>query len=177
MKRTAIILIAFTLVVGTSTALVGHNNSPEDEVSITSGGSASSTTGVSENGTEYTAKVEMEGRTQNITGNRIRNIDREDSRVQFEGTVAAGTPCHVIDHEVSRKNGEYVMNIKTVKDNLDRNNTLCAEVVTGINYSAEFKAEPGFKLEVQHNGETLKTFNRQRQEKSLLQKILALFRF
>lgn len=176
MKRTATILVSIALMTGLATAVVGHNSSGDEDVGITSGSSASATSGVNENGTQFTGKVEMSGRTQNQTDDEIRDISYSDhQRVEFNGTITAGTPCHVIDQEVNKTgDSTYVLNIKTVKDELD--NQACAEVVTGINYEAEFEADSGFQLEVQHNGETIETLEDRVVEKepepSLLQRIL-----
>lgn len=176
MKRTIATLVAFVLLTAAATAVVGHNGSGDGDMSITSGSSATATTGVTENGTKYTSKIEMSGRSQNQTDEEIRDTDYSDhQRVEFNGTITAGTPCHVIDQEVN-KTGEntYVMNIKTVKDELD--SEACAEVVTGINYDAEFEADSGFQLEVQHNGETVETMEDRvvepEPEPSLIQRLL-----
>jgi len=159
-----------------ATAVVGNNAS--GDVGITSGSSASSgTTAVGPNGTEYSAKIEMAGRSPNQTDNELRNINyRDHQAVEFEGTITAGTPCHVIDHEINQTGeNSYVLNVKTVKDDLDQ---ACAEVVTGIKYEAEFEADSGFNLEIQHDGETVDTLEDRVVEKepepSLIQKILTL---
>ncbi len=156
-----------------ATAVVGNNAS--GDVGITSGSSAASgTTAVGPNGTEYSARTEMAGRSPNQTDNEVRNISyRNHQAVEFKGTITAGTPCHIIDHELN-ETGEnsYVLNVKTVKDNLDQ---ACAEVVTGIQYEAELEAA-GFNLEVQHDGETIDTLEdrvvEKEPEESLIQKIL-----
>lgn len=174
MKRAVIFLTCIGLVTGLATAVVGHNNSGEDDVGITSGSSASASAGVNENGTQYTAKVGMSGRNPNQTENQVRDINYDNyQRVEFNGTITAGTPCHLIAQEVSDTGEDaYTLNIKTVEPNSDR---ACAEVVTGINYEAEFEADSGFELEVQHNGETIETFEDRVVEKepepSLIQRI------
>ncbi len=180
MKRVAIILAFIGLMTGLVTAVVGYNNSGGSDVGITSGSSAGATTGVSENGTEYSAKVEMSGRNSNQTDSRITNIDYSDyQRVTFEGTVTAGTPCHVIAHELNKTgDNSYTLNIQTARDELD--NQACAEVLTGINYDATFEADSGFELEVMHNGETVETLEDRTVEKSpesgksLIQRIIDL---
>jgi ABC-type microcin C transport system duplicated ATPase subunit YejF len=176
MRKNAVILVAIGLMTGMTAAVVGHNGSGDGDMSITSGSSASATSAVTENGTAHTGKVEMTGRTQNQTSNELRNISYSDhQRVEFSGTITAGTPCHVIDQELN-ETGEntYVLNIKTVKDELD--DQACAEVVTGINYDAEFEADSGFRLEIQHNGETIDTLEdrvvEEEPEPSLFQRIL-----
>ena len=179
MKRKAVILAAIGLMVGLSAAVVGHNGSGDGDMSITSGSSASATSSVTSNGTTYTGKVEMTGRSQNQTANQISDANYESHEtVRFSGTISAGTPCHTIDQEINETNeGTYVMNVKTVKEDLDEQ--ACAEVITGINYDAEFSAESGFQLEVQHNGETIETFEdrvvEDKPEPSLFQRILTFF--
>lgn len=176
MKRTAIILITFTLLTASSAAVVGHNGSNNSDLSITSGSSASATTGVNQNGTQYTAKVEMNGRSNNQTDNEVRNVNFPQNKVEFEGTVTAGTPCHTVDHELNKTDNSYTLNIVTVKEDPDQ---VCAEVITGINYDAEFEAEPGFQLEIQHNGETIenvqdRTVEKEPENKSLIEKLLEI---
>ncbi|MFO7793500.1 MAG: hypothetical protein R6V35_00805 [Candidatus Nanohaloarchaea archaeon] len=176
MKRAVIFLTAIGLMTGLATAVVGHNNSDGSDVGTTSGSSAGATTGVNENGTQYSAKVEMAGRNPNQTDNQVRDTNYENhQRVEFNGTITAGTPCHVIDHELNKEGGDtYTLNIQTERAELD--NQACAEVVTGINYEAEFEADSGFQLEVQHDGEKIETLEDRVVEKepepSLIQKIL-----
>ena len=170
------LLVSLGLMTGLAAAVVGHNNSGGSDVGITSGSSAGATTGVNENGTQYTAKVEMSGRNPNQTDNQIRNIDYSDhQKVAFEGTITAGTPCHVIEHELNETGDDsYILNIQTIRDETD--GQACAEVVTGINYDAEFEADSGFNLEVQHDGETVETLEDRVVEKepepSLIQRLL-----
>ena len=175
MKRAVTLITAIAVMTFAATAVVGKNTS--GDIGITSGSSsASGTTSVGPNGTEYSAKIEMAGRSSNKTDNQIRNIDFSDhQRVEFEGTITAGTPCHVIDHEINETgDNTYVLNVQTVKDDLDQ---ACAEVVTGINYEGEFEADSGFNLEIQHDGETVETLEdrvvEQEPKSSLIQKILS----
>lgn len=156
MKTTALIAAVFLLVISPATGLENHNAT--GDMTITSGGgsSASGTVAAGPNGTQYSAKVGMEGRTQNATADRISEEEISSSKVSFNGTVEVSTPCHVIDHEISETETGYVMDIKTVKQ--ADGNQLCAQVVTGIKYSAEFEAGNGYELEVRHNGEKVKTF-------------------
>lgn len=180
MKKIAIALITALLLTSTVSAVVGHNGT-ENGLSITSGSSASASAGTSPNGTVYKASVSMEDRKQNNTAGRIQDITHGESNVTFKGTIEAGTPCHVINHEVEEKNDSYTLNVKTVKEELDSPNQsgqLCAQVVTGIEYSGEFQADPGFNLEVQHNGETVEKIKHQKDEKkpkkkSFLQNLLS----
>lgn len=153
MKRTALLLIASCLLITPALGVVGHNNS-DSEIGITS--SSSATTAVGPNGTDYTAKVEMQGRNRVNTEDRINNETISSSKVEFNGTIRAGTPCHVLEHEVTQSEEGYILNIETAQDT--ERGEVCTQVVTGINYHAEFEGKSGFNLEVQHNGETIETF-------------------
>lgn len=175
MIRTALLTATLCILISPALGVVGHNSS-EGQIGITSGSSASGTTGVGPNGTEYTAQVSMDGRSPNSTSDVIRSESISSSAVSFNGTIRAPTPCHVIDQEVKETRDSYIINIETVKDPMT--NTTCAEMITGINYHAEFKAETGFTLQIQHNGEEINTFNtvsdrvNRNQEKGLIQMIL-----
>lgn len=178
MRRTALLTIMTLFLISSGLGVAGHNNSGDDYMGITStGGSSSATTSVGPNGTEYTAKVMMEGRSPENTSDRITSESISSSGVQFNGTIQASTPCHVIEHEITKTQDGYNLNIKTVKDNLE--NQTCTQVLTGINYNAEFEGQTGFTLQVQHNGQTLNTYDtvhndktENKQEKTLMQMIL-----
>lgn len=157
MIRTALLAATLCILVSPALGVVGHNDSGEGQMGITSGSSASATTAVGPNGTEYTARVSMEGLSPNSTDDRIRDESISSSRIEFNGTIQAPTPCHVIDHEINETQDGYTFNIETVKD--QQENGTCTQVLKGINYNAEFEAETGFNLEVQHNGEEIETFN------------------
>lgn len=159
MRKTLALTTALLLAVSSATAVVGHNDSGGD-VSITgAGSSASATTAVGPNGTEWTAEVSMTGRQPaENPGGSIANVsysgDDSTGKASFTGEIVAGTPCHVIDHEVEEENDSYVMNIQTVKEDLD-NDSVCTQVLTGISYDASFEADKPYTVEVQHNGETV----------------------
>jgi hypothetical protein len=157
MIRTALLTATICILVSPALGDVGHNDSGEGQMGITSGSSASATTGVGPNGTEYTASVSMEGLSPNSTEDRIRDESISSSKVEFNGTIQAPTPCHVIDHEINETQEGYTFNIKTVKD--QKENGTCTQVLKGINYNAEFEAETGHTLQIQHNGEEIETFN------------------
>lgn len=178
MKRTVLLVASLFVLISPSLGVVGENTS-DSQPGITSLGSSSgATTAVGPNGTKYTAKVSMEGRTQNKTNDTIRSETISSSKVNFNGTIQASTPCHAIEHDVNEAEQTYTINIKTIEDS--SNNQLCTQVITGINYNAEFEAETGFTLEVMHNGEKIETLQTvsdkqnktQKQQKSIIQKLL-----
>ena len=176
MKRAAILLVSIGLMTGLAASVVGHNDTGEGDVSITSGGSAGATAGVNENGTQYTAKVEMSGRNPNQTDNQVTDIGYDDhQRVEFNGTITAGTPCHVIEHELNETGEEtYTLNIQTERDEPD--NEACADVVTGINYEAGLEADSGFRLKVRYHNKTIQILEDRvvepEPEPSLIQRLL-----
>lgn len=175
MKREFLLTIAMIFLIAPALGVFGNNNSNGD-IGITSGNSSSATAAVSENGTEYTAKVEMAGRMKEPE-DEIRSESISSSEVKFKGTIEAETNCHIIRHKVTQSEEEYKINIKTVKDDLDGEKT-CGKVQTGLNYDAEFKAETGFKLEVLHDNQSIETFQTvsdkgdRNQDKTLVQIIM-----
>jgi len=162
-----------------SAAIVGGNKTRDGGLTITSGGSSGATTGVNENGTVYSVKVEASGQSMNETGDWIGNGTYPDSKVSFQGRVEASTPCHTLAHNVNKTGNDYVLNIETVNDLNESSppGEACPQVITGLEYDAEFEAEPGFQLEVRHDNETIETFSDRVVEKepeTFLDKILEL---
>lgn len=172
MRNVAITVFSFVFIVSGAAAIIDHNSTGED-VSIKSS-PQTTTYENNQNDTQYSVQVEMRDSSMNQTGNQIRNITHSERSIAFEGTITAGTPCHIIEHEINRAEEEYVLNIKTVRDELDSNQA-CAEVITGLNYDAEFEAQPGFTLEIKHDSETVETVTHkfeETQRMSLIQRIL-----
>lgn len=173
MKRIALALITFSLIVGNAAAVVDNKTRNNSDVSITSG-SSSATKGVNQNGTQYTTKIEMAGKIPNAT-NKIQNISySEYNKVQFSGIVNASNQCQILNHNVKETGKDaYLLNIKTVEN---KESGACTPVMTGIKYDAEFEADSGFRLEVRHNNQTIETFEDRvvepKPEPGLIQKIL-----
>lgn len=159
MKKT-ILLTAVLLFVSAATAVFGGPEPREGEMAITSGGSsASSTTSVGPNSTEWSSSVEMRGRSPNITeGGRVENVSHTENGTTFSGHIQAPTPCHVIDQETERlEENNYRMNIQTVKENLENGSQACTQQVVMISYDGNFEAESPYSLEIQQNNETVDT--------------------
>lgn len=155
-------LTVFAFLVPSSAAVVGGPEPGEGEMAIAGGSSAGASQAVGPNGTEWKAEVSMVNRTQNVTEDRLENVQygEESYTVEFDGFITAPTPCHVIDHEVSERDGSYVMNIETAHDQLDEDSNqtgTCAQVLTMIEYDAEFARDESFTLEVRHDNETVDT--------------------
>lgn len=103
----------------------------------------------------------MVNRSQNLTEDRLQNIryGEEDYSVEFTGFITAPTPCHTIDHEVSETEDGYMMQIETGYEQTDGGNQTgtCAQVLTMVEYDAEFETDKQFDLEVRHDNQTVRT--------------------
>lgn len=159
MKRTVLIAATILLFSGLTAGVVGYNGSEDGPHIMSSGSSssASSSTSVGPNGTEWTAEVSMAGRSSTNISDTVHNTNFSDQKqVSFEGQIVAPTPCHILDHEVTQaSDSSYILNIKTVKDELD-NQSVCTQVLTGIDYEASFETDTPFKLDVKHNNQSIK---------------------
>jgi hypothetical protein len=164
--HTAVIAIGLLFMVSGATAVVGGPEPSDGEMTIMgqgSSGSASASTSVNENGTEWRAETSMVNRSSNITEGRLEDIQysQQDYSVDFTGHIQAPTPCHVIEHQVTESENGYVMDVKTRYDETDEesNETIqpCAQQLVMIEYDGSFSAPESFKLEVRHNNETVDT--------------------
>lgn len=169
MKRKVYFTAALLVFAGFAGAVVYENgsspsNNVEDgEMRITSAGStASGTTAVGPNGTQYSSSVAMAGRTGEITNESVTAPVFSESgnmtQLEFNGSITSSDLCQVIDQETKKVGEEsFVLNVKTVKDELE-NGTYCGQQLTMINYEAEFEHERPYELKVLHNGEEVETF-------------------
>jgi hypothetical protein len=161
MKRTLLITTLVLFTASTATAVTNYDG-PEDKPHIMgSGSTASGSTAVGPNGTQYTSKVAMDRRISNITNESVtqpvfKNVG-DKTRVEFNGSITSLDLCHVIDQETESANGTYKINIKTVKEKLNSDG-ICGQAQTMIEYTAEFEAERPYDITVLHNGEEMETF-------------------
>lgn len=163
MKRTAIITAFMLIFTVSAAAVVGGPEPGEGEMAITSSGSGASV-GASENGTEWTAKVSQvstscasgDNRLENVTYSGEESIDGARA-VSFTGYVQTPNPCHTVDHEISKeKDGVYTIDIQT-EGSLGEDEG-CIDCVGMVKYQAEFQREEGgFKLHVEHDGDSIET--------------------
>lgn len=145
--------------------MVGGPEPGEGEMAIMGHGSSSSasaSTAVGENGTQWKAETSMVNRSGNITEGRLEDVSysEDDYRVNFTGYIQAPTPCHVIDHDVEETEDGYILNVETVNDQTDEagNSTrTCVQQLVMIEYDGSFSAKEDFSLEVRHNNETVET--------------------
>lgn len=140
-------------------AVVGHET-PEGQMGIMSSGSSGASKAVTPNGTMWTAELSMANRSRTALNDSVFNTsytENREKKVSFTGSITAPTPCQVLEHEVKEGgNNSYVMNVKTVKEELD-GNRLCTQVLTGIEYDASFQTDEPFTLEVRHDGDKVRT--------------------
>lgn len=165
MLRTIVLLaVTATLLLPMAGAVVGHNSSNDDgDMHImSSGSSASATTAVGENGTEYTAKVEQQAAScmngnqsagvSDISFNGDDSMDGKNS-VTFTGLIQTATPCYTVDHNVEKTGkNTYVLNVTT-----EATGDMCVECVGAVTYDTEFVAQEPFNLTVKHDGEDVET--------------------
>ncbi|MFB6208960.1 MAG: hypothetical protein ABEJ56_02360 [Candidatus Nanohaloarchaea archaeon] len=159
MRRSLIFGIALAFMVTSVSAVVGGPEPEDGEMAITgSGSSASATTAVGPNGTEWKSSVKMRGRSPRTVNETLENVSfRNDSHeVEFSGNIEAPTPCHVIESEVNETGEGYVLNIKTVNEADLGNGSACIQQIGMINYDASFSTGEDFSLEVRHNNETVR---------------------
>lgn len=152
-----ILFAAVLLTVSTTAAVEGYNGS-EDRPHIMggSGSSASATTAVGPNGTEWTSSVKMKGKNPDVSiGEKVENVTFTGNKTGFSGYIQAPTLCHVIDQETEKIGEEsYRINIQTVKENQDG---MCAQQVVMIQYKGDFRAETPYTLEISHDNQTIRT--------------------
>lgn len=157
----AVGLVGLLFIVSGATAVVDGPEPDDGELTIMDRGSSSATasSSVGAEGTEYRAETSMVNRSPNITDQRLENVNysKEDYSVEFTGHIEASTPCHVIDHDVDETDEGFVLNVQTVTDDLDNQSAVCAEVLNMIEYEASFTSDEEFTVDVRHGKETIQT--------------------
>lgn len=154
-------LIGLLFMISGATAVVDGPEPDDGEMTIMDRGSSSATasSSVDSEGTDYRAETSMVNRSPNITDQRLENVSysEDEYRVDFTGHIEASTPCHVIDHDVDETDEGFVLNVQTVKDDLDNQSAACAQVMNMIEYEASFSNSEDFTVEVRHGNQTVQT--------------------
>lgn len=129
----------------------------------TDGSTATATTGIGPNGTEYRVTLTTTSKSCS-KGNATDSVTQQDwltkesyppqHEFKFNGTMITANPCVTLDHEITKENGIYTLNILTVPGD-----GACVQCVGMVKYNAtvEVTAEY-FQMEVQHNGENVGSF-------------------
>ncbi|WEL23426.1 hypothetical protein [Candidatus Nanohalovita haloferacivicina] len=148
---TATILLFAT---GLATSVVGGPNASDGEYAITStGSSASSTTSVGPNGTEYSTHFSVTGSNyNNQTG--VINSSQDNMTYRFNGSIETNDACFNVKHSVN-ETGENQYTFDIVSQEEDG---ACIQPITYHSYQASFQAEQPYKLTITHDGETVDTF-------------------
>ncbi len=162
MKREAFIIAVAISLISVSGAVVNENGSSpskdadDGEMAITSapGSSASASTAVGPNGTEWRSEFSMTGAqclSGNSTGvtNSSFETGEETYSVSLQGTVETANPCHTLEHEVVETDtGHYTLNITS-----NAENGTCTQCIGAVSYEASFESDEPFYLKVVHDGE------------------------
>ena len=157
MKKTAL-LAAFLLTVFSATAFVGYSG-PEDEAhALGATGSSSASQSVSQNGTDWQMKFTevSAGSSNQSTG--VNEYSFQDSSANLSGTVQIAQPCYTLNAEVEESGDNlYTLNITSEREtNEEENPVPCADVISYRKYNATFETDDSFRLEVVHDGDTVK---------------------
>ncbi len=186
-KHILISLIAFALLVSAGAVVKEDGTSPsnnagEGQLGITSasGSSASATTSVGANRTEYSVSVTPVNQTSNITDEKVLEVSEFPQGVRFNGILKSPTPCHTLNHDVE-KNGSQI----DLRIYLESSNETCTQQMVMKEYQAEVESGNYFELNIYHGdsnqtmeeviyGEKQEDTNEEKKE-GLLEWILGLF--
>lgn len=158
MRKFLVLIALASLVTGSAVAVVGGPDPGDGEMAITSGGSASATTSVDENGTNW--RTEMSNLNSScMSGNASTDLDFSDfeetdegQKVEFSGTVSTANPCTTIETDISRdSDNSYSMELIEKSGN-----GTCIDCVGARNIEGSFMTEGEYRLEVIKDGDTLK---------------------
>jgi len=109
MKRTAVITVSIILLLGTASGVVGGPEPQDGEATITSsGGSASASTSVNENGTDWRAEISMVNRSQTEIEGSITGIEfSETERRTGSKFQRKDISSHAVPRYRSRGRGKW----------------------------------------------------------------------
>lgn len=162
--KPVLVAVLVLMLAASVTAVVDPNGTHTDgsgDMTITSGGSsASATTGVSENGTEYRATVEQRDSAcrsdpVDTAVDSMQSSEQADNgyNVTWTGHIETADPCHTVRHTVEQAGPDrYVVNVTT-----ESSGEPCSQCVGKVSYDASFMARGEHTLEIQHDGETVET--------------------
>lgn len=155
MKKKALLSITFIMLAGAASSVVGGPNASDGEFAITStGSSASATTAVGPNGTEYEAQFSVVNRSTSTNQTGVINSSFDGDTVNFTGVVETPTPCYKVNHSIDRTgDGQYSFTVNTEEEN-----GTCTQVIAYHKYEASFTSEQPYQLEVNHVNSSVKTF-------------------
>lgn len=159
MKRT-LLTLALISIIGLGTAVVRGPNASDDEMAITSGSSASATTSVGPNGTEFKTTIENLNNTCS-TENQSTGIDfigfqgdGEMTQLRFEGSIQTSNPCIEIAMETEQvSDNSYKVNL--VEKSSGRQP--CTQCIGNAKFAGSFSAPGDYKVEFVNGNQSLGT--------------------
>ena len=157
MKRVYLTLALISLI-GLGTAVVGGPNASDNEVAITSGSSASASTSVGPNGTEYSTSIENLNNSC-VTGDQSIGLDfvgfqgdGNMTELSFEGTLETSNPCTELALEAEEVS-ENSYRVEVVEKSTGRGP--CVQCVGGAEVTGTFSAPGEYKVEFMKGNESL----------------------
>ena len=157
MRKFSLLMVSMSLVLGSTMAVVGGPEAPEDGVAITS--SSSATTSVSENGTEWKSSLDNLGGSclvgdQEI-GLNVTDVYRENGMTvsKFSGTLETNNPCVSLESSIEETgDGQFTL----VLEELSGNGT-CAQCIGSRQIEGSFRDEGDYELEIVYRNDTVAT--------------------
>ncbi|WP_414838031.1 hypothetical protein ACK3SF_01365 [Candidatus Nanosalina sp. VS9-1] len=158
MRKFLVLIALASLVTGSAFAVVGGPEPGEGEMAIMSGGSsASATTSVDANGTEWRSEISNLN-SSCMSGNMSTGLEfgefedvEEGQKVEFSGAISTANPCATIETEVSEvSDNSYSMELVEKSGN-----GTCVSCVGVRKIEGSFTAEGEYTLEVVKDGETV----------------------
>lgn len=153
------VLLAF---IGLGTAVVGGPEADEGEMVIMdSGGSASATTSVGPNGTQWRTDIINTGtscisgnQTQNVSFGDFQEVDEGMMKISFHGEIESSTPCHKISLNVS-ETSEDIYRVELVEKSTNPPTEVCESCLGLVRFNASFSAPGDYRVEFVNQGDTL----------------------
>lgn len=156
--RRLLLTVSLIGLLGFGTAVVGGPNASDGEMTITSGSSASATTSVGANGTEYKTTIDNLNNSCS-SGNQSVGMDfigfqgdGDMTELSFEGTLETANPCT----ELTLKTEEVSDNsyrVEVVEKSTGRGP--CVQCIGGAEFKGSFSAPGEYKVEFVKNNQSL----------------------
>lgn len=173
-------MVSMSLVLGSTMAVVGGPEAPEDGAAITSG-SSSVTTSVNEDGTEWRSQLNSFGSSCLVgdqeLGLNVTEVYTEGNMTisEFSGTLKTDNPCVSLEsnvEEIGEK--KYRMELEHVTQN-----GTCMQCIGSQNVNGSFSDDGDYTLEIVYRNETLEEIDTRdyRENKGLWSFVLSLFGF
>jgi len=148
-------MVSMSLVLGSTMAVVGGPEAPEDGVAITS--SSSATTSVNENGTEWKSTFDNLGAScllgDTSLGLNVTEVFKKNGMTvsEFSGTLKTNNPCVSLETNVEEIGEDsYRINLEELTDN-----GTCSQCIGAREVNGSFRDEGDYTLEINYRNETV----------------------